>query len=88
MEGEHDIPHYGGKNNKFECWNVLWEWGYEDFWPANVIKYLNRAGKKGDPIESRMQDLHKAEDYLVDYISRLTKKDQQEQHKKKKNQYL
>lgn len=53
--------HYGGENNPYEVVKVIEDWGlHRDFYVANAIKYIARAGKKGDIIE----DLNKAIWYL------------------------
>lgn len=51
--------HYGGKGNPYEAINVVeaWELGFN---LGNVVKYISRAGKKGDALE----DLKKARWYL------------------------
>ena len=59
-------PHYGGEDNPFESIKVVEAWGL-NFLLGNVIKYVSRAGKKGDILE----DLKKARWYLDREISRL-----------------
>jgi hypothetical protein len=51
--------HYGGAENTYEAIKVIeaWELG---FCLGNVIKYISRAGKKGN----RLEDLEKAKWYL------------------------
>ena len=51
--------HYGGESNPYEAIKVIeaWELGFN---LGNVVKYVSRAGKKGDTLE----DLHKAAWYL------------------------
>jgi Protein of unknwon function (DUF3310) len=51
--------HYGGKDNPYECILVIeaWELGFN---LGNCVKYIRRAGKKGD----RLEDLKKALWYL------------------------
>jgi hypothetical protein len=58
--------HYGGKDNPYEAIKVIeaWELG---FCLGNTVKYISRAGKKGDCVE----DLKKAAWYLQREISRL-----------------
>lgn len=51
--------HYGGKNNPYEAIKVIEAWGL-GFSLGNTIKYISRAGKKGN----RLQDLEKARWYL------------------------
>ena len=57
--------HYGGELSPYEAIKVIeaWELG---FCLGNVIKYLARAGKKGD----RVEDLKKAAWYLQREIER------------------
>lgn len=51
--------HYGGADNPYEAIKVIeaWELG---FCLGNTVKYISRAGKKGDIVE----DLKKARWYL------------------------
>ena len=51
--------HYGGESNPYEAIKVIeaWQLGFN---LGNVIKYVSRAGKKGDTLE----DLRKAAWYL------------------------
>jgi uncharacterized protein DUF3310 len=51
--------HYGGKDNPYEAIRVIeaWQLGFN---LGNTIKYVSRAGKKGDALE----DLKKALWYL------------------------
>ena len=51
--------HYGGAENIYEAIKVIEAWDL-DFCLGNVIKYIARAGKKGDAL----QDLKKAKWYL------------------------
>jgi hypothetical protein len=55
--------HYGGKDNPYEAIRVIEAWNL-NFHLGNVIKYISRAGKKGDNIE----DLEKALWYLKRHI--------------------
>lgn len=59
-------PHYGGADNPYEAIKVIeaWELG---FCLGNAVKYVARAGKKGDALE----DLKKARWYLDHEIARL-----------------
>lgn len=57
--------HYGGADNPYECIKVIEAWGL-GFHLGNAIKYISRAGKKGDYVE----DLKKAEFYLRREIER------------------
>jgi hypothetical protein len=58
--------HYGGANNPYEAIKVIeaWELGFN---LGNCLKYISRAGKKGDTLE----DLEKAKWYLEREISKL-----------------
>jgi hypothetical protein len=47
--------HYGGKDNPYEAIKVIEAWGL-GFCLGNAVKYILRAGKKGDAVE----DLKKA----------------------------
>jgi hypothetical protein len=51
--------HYGGADNPYEAIKVIEAWGL-GFCLGNCVKYISRAGKKGDAIE----DLRKARWYL------------------------
>lgn len=51
--------HYGGSENPFEAIKVIEAWGL-GFCLGNCIKYIARAGKKGN----RLEDLRKAKWYL------------------------
>ncbi len=60
---------YGGKENDYEAIKVIEAWGL-NFSLGNVLKYINRSGKKSeDPIE----DLEKASKYLNFEIKRMKK---------------
>ena len=58
--------HYGGEDNPYEAIKVIeaWELGFN---LGNVVKYIARAGKKGDA----KQDLEKAVWYLNREIGRI-----------------
>ena len=59
-------PHYQGKG--LEAIQVIEAFGlHQSFCLGNVVKYILRAGKKGDALE----DLKKARWYLDREISRL-----------------
>jgi hypothetical protein len=60
--------HYGGADNIYEAINVIEAWQL-NFCLGNVIKYINRAGKKG----SKLEDLKKAQWYLAREIEKLEK---------------
>jgi len=51
--------HYGGEENPYEAIKVIESWNL-DFALGNVVKYINRAGKKG----SKLEDLKKAQWYM------------------------
>ena len=57
--------HYGGKDNPYEAIKVIeaWDLGFN---LGNTVKYISRAGKKGDDLE----DLKKARWYLDREISK------------------
>jgi hypothetical protein len=58
-------PHYGGAKNLYEAIKVIEAWGL-NFHLGNSVKYVARAGRKGDAIE----DLEKAQWYLAREIAR------------------
>ncbi len=58
--------HYGGADNPYEAIKVIEAWGL-GFCLGNTVKYIARAGKKGDLVE----DLKKASWYLDREISTL-----------------
>ena len=60
--------HYGGKDNPYEAIKVIDAWNL-DFCLGNVVKYISRAGKKGD--NSKGQDLKKALWYLEHEIESM-----------------
>lgn len=60
--------HYGGADNPFECIKVIEAWQL-GFALGNAVKYIARAGKKGDAIE----DLKKARFYLDWQIANMEK---------------
>jgi hypothetical protein len=62
-------PHYGGEDDPYEAIKVIEAWKL-GFHLGNLLKYVNRAGKKGDALE----DLKKAQWYLNREISNLEKK--------------
>lgn len=51
--------HYGGADNPYEAIKVIEAW-HLGFCLGNAVKYISRAGKKGDALE----DLKKAAWYL------------------------
>jgi hypothetical protein len=58
--------HYGGVDNPYEAIKVVEAWDL-GFHLGNVVKYVSRAGKKGDALE----DLKKARWYLDRHIANL-----------------
>ena len=52
-------PHYGGADDTYEAIEVIEAWSL-GFHLGNAVKYIARAGKKGDALE----DLKKARWYL------------------------
>jgi hypothetical protein len=58
--------HYGGAENPYEAIKVIEAW-HLGFCLGNAVKYISRAGKKGDAIE----DLKKARWYLEREIAAL-----------------
>lgn len=68
---DHPI-HYGGGDNPYEAIKVIeaWDLGFN---LGNSVKYISRAGKKGDAIE----DLEKAAWYIKREIRNLKLKQQQ-----------
>jgi hypothetical protein len=61
--------HYGGADNPYETIKVIQAWGL-DFELGNAVKYISRAGKKGN----ELVDLKKARWYLDCKIELLEKK--------------
>lgn len=59
-------PHYGGDGNPYEVIRVIEAWGL-GFCLGNAVKYIGRAGKKGNAVE----DLQKAKWYIQHEIDRL-----------------
>lgn len=62
--------HYGGKDNPYEAIKVIEAWEL-DFCLGNVVKYISRAGKKGE--WKHKEDLEKAAWYLNRAIQNLDK---------------
>ena len=60
--------HYGGKDNPYEAIKVIEAWEL-DFNLGNVLKYISRAGKKGE--WKHKEDLEKAAWYLNRAIQNL-----------------
>jgi hypothetical protein len=65
--------HYGGAANLYEAIKVIeaWDLGFN---LGNAVKYISRAGKKGDALE----DLKKAAWYLQREIENREKQPQRE----------
>ncbi len=61
----HHPPHYGGEDNPYEAIKVIEAWDL-GFHLGNALKYIARAGKKGDMIE----ELKKARWYIDRAIAR------------------
>jgi hypothetical protein len=57
--------YYQGKDGAVEVWTAIDSWGL-GFCLGNVVKYIARAGKKGD----RLTDLLKARQYLEHEIQK------------------
>lgn len=78
--------HYGENENGIECIEVT---ECMNFNVGNAVKYLWRAGKKGDGLEAHIQDLEKAAQYVQFEIERV---ERMNERKKKaealKNGYL
>lgn len=64
--------HYGGKDNQYEAIKVIEAWDL-NFSLGNVLKYINRSGKKSD---KPLEDLRKAAQYLGFEIARLEREQQ------------
>ena len=62
----HHPAHYGGADNLYEAIKVIEAWDL-DFPCGNAVKYIARAGKKGDELE----DLKKAVWYLNRKINQM-----------------
>ena len=58
--------HYGGNGNLYEAIKVIESWK-ANFNLGNCLKYICRAGKKGDALE----DLYKAKWYLEREIQNI-----------------
>jgi hypothetical protein len=63
-------PHYGGEDNPYEAIKIIEAWGL-GFCLGNAVKYILRAGRKGDPYLTQIQDLEKARWYLDREITNL-----------------
>lgn len=61
-------PKHYCSGRKYEPWDVIKDWNL-DFDLGNVVKYVSRAGRKGDAVE----DLEKARQYLDHALEYLRK---------------
>jgi len=59
--------HYGGKEDPYEAIKVIEAWEL-NFSLGNVLKYINRSGKKS---ENPLEDLEKAAQYLDFEVKRM-----------------
>ncbi len=66
QEAVNHPAHYGGADNPYEAIKVIEAWSL-GFNLGNAVKYISRAGKKGDVLE----DLKKARWYLDREIGNL-----------------
>lgn len=67
MDNAIDHPkHYGGADNPYEAIKMIEAWGL-GFCLGNAVKYIARAGKKGDALE----DLQKAAWYILREITHI-----------------
>lgn len=62
-------PHYGG-DTTYEVIKVIEAWGL-NFNLGNAVKYIARAGKKGEGMDALLTDLEKARFYLNREIDNL-----------------
>jgi hypothetical protein len=69
MDNINNPIHYGGSDNVYEAIKIVEAWGL-NFHLGNVLKYISRAGKKGDCLE----DLKKAKWYLDRHIKNMENK--------------
>ena len=56
-------------SGKIEVWDAITAWGL-DYCRGNVVKYMARAGKKGDR-DTELEDLRKAKAYVEKAIDIL-----------------
>lgn len=66
VEAVEHPAHYGGGDNPYEAIKVIEAWGL-GFALGNTVKYISRAGKKGDELE----DLKKGRFYMDRRIKQL-----------------
>lgn len=66
MDNVNHPSHYGGIDNVYEAIRVIDAWDL-NFNTGNAVKYIARAGKKGD----KKEDLQKAVWYLQREIDKL-----------------
>lgn len=67
-----DRPSHYTEGRKFEPIDVIQDWELS-FLLGNVVKYISRAGRKGD--DKELQDLKKARFYLQRQIDQLEESD-------------
>lgn len=59
-------PAHYAEGRRYEPKDVIYDWGL-DFFLGNAVKYISRAGRKGDKI----QDLEKAKQYIDFEIAKM-----------------
>lgn len=64
-----NAPAHYVKGRRFEPIEVIEDWVFDNWNLSNVIKYVSRAGRKGETLE----DLRKAAFYLEREIARLSR---------------
>ena len=60
--------HYNSHPSGIECMDIV---KHHDFLTGNVIKYIWRAGLKGEPRVTELEDMRKARVYLDEKIKQL-----------------
>lgn len=63
-------PSHYVEGRKYEPRKVINDWGL-DFYKGNALKYISRAGRKGDK-DKEIEDLEKAIQYLEFEIGLIT----------------
>lgn len=67
-----ESPDHYTAGRQYEPLKVIFDWGLDQkFCLANALKYISRAGRKGERLEDEIQDLQKAIFYLRTHIKRL-----------------
>lgn len=56
-------PTHYAEGRKYEPVKVIRDWGLS-FNLGNALKYISRAGRKGDGINYTLKDLYKAKQYI------------------------